>query len=152
MEVQVDLTKTARFIAVCAGCFNNNDFPTTPGAWSSTNGSTTNCNLGVFKFALEDINTAISVPNYYACIPNSYQFSSQSSGGNLYYWDFGDGNTSNLMSPSHLYADTGVYSVSLIVADSVSCVLSDTAFIQLSVYGEDNAVIIGDSLLCPGSM
>ena len=138
--------------AVCAGCFNNNDFPTTPGAWSNTNGSTTNCNLGVFKFALEDINTAISVPNYYACIPNSYQFSSQSSGGNLYYWDFGDGNTSNLMSPSHLYADTGLYSVSLIVADSVSCVLSDTAFIQLSVYGEDNAVIIGDSLLCPGSI
>ena len=138
--------------AVCAGCFNNNDFPTTPGAWSSTNGSTTNCNLGVFKFALEDINTAISVPNYYACIPNSYQFSSQSSGGNLYYWDFGDGNTSNLMSPSHLYADTGLYSVSLIVADSVSCVLSDTAIIQLSVYGEDNAVIIGDSLLCPGSI
>ncbi len=138
--------------AVCAGCFNNNDFPTTPGAWSTTNGSSTNCNLGVFKFALEDINTAISVPNYYACIPNSYQFSSQSSGGNLYYWDFGDGNTSNLMSPSHLYADTGVYSVSLIVADSISCVLSDTAFIQLSVYGEDNAVIIGDSLLCPGSI
>ena len=136
--------------AVCAGCFTNNDFPTTPGAWSSTNGSTTNCNLGVFKFALEDINTAISVPNYYACIPNSYQFSSLSTGGNLYYWDFGDGNTSNLMSPSHLYADTGVYNVSLIVADSVSCVLSDTAFIQLSVYGEDNAVIIGDSIICPG--
>ena len=114
--------------AVCAGCFTNNDFPTTPGAWSTTNGSATNCNLGVFKFALEDINTAISVPNYYACIPNSYQFSSLSTGGNLYYWDFGDGNTSNLMSPSHLYADTGVYNVSLIVADSVSCVLSDTAF------------------------
>ena len=138
--------------AVCAGCFTNNDFPTTPGAWSSTNGSTTNCNLGVFKFALEDINTAISVPNYYACIPNSYQFSSLSTGGNLYYWDFGDGNTSNLMSPSHLYADTGVYNVSLIVADSVSCVLSDTAFIQLSVYGEDNAVIIGDSIICPGTV
>ena len=138
--------------AVCAGCFNNNDFPTTPGAWSSTNGSTSNCNLGVFKFALEDINTAISVPNYYACIPNSYQFSSQSSGGNLYYWDFGDGNTSNLMSPSHLYADTGLYTVSLIVADSVSCVLSDTAFIQLSVYGEDNAVIVGDSIICPGTV
>ena len=24
--------------------------------------------------------------------------------GNLYYWAFGDGNTSHLMSPSHLYA------------------------------------------------
>ena len=138
--------------AVCAGCFNNNDFPTTPGAWSTTNGSSTNCNLGVFKFALEDINTAISVPNYFACLPNSYQFSSQSTGGNLYYWDFGDGNTSNLMSPSHLYADTGIYTVSLIVADSISCVMSDTAIIQLHVYGEDNAQIIGDSLLCPGSI
>ena len=37
--------------AVCAGCGGNNDFPTTPGAWSNTNDSF-NCNLGIFKFAL----------------------------------------------------------------------------------------------------
>ena len=109
--------------AVCAGCFTNNDFPTTPGAWSSTNGSSTNYNLGVFKFALEDINTAISVPNYFACIPNAYQFTSLSQGGNQYYWNFGDGNTSNLMNPAHLYADTGVYTVSLVVSDSISYII-----------------------------
>jgi len=138
--------------AVCAGCFTNNDFPTSPGAWSSTNGSSTNCNLGVFKFAFEDINTAISVPNYFACIPNAYQFTSLSQGGNQYYWDFGDGNTSNLMDPAHLYADTGVYTVSLVVSDSISCILSDTATLQLNVYGIDNAEIIGDSVLCPGGI
>lgn len=135
--------------AVCAGCPGNDDFPTTSGAVNTTNGST-NCNLGVFKFAFETITTAISIPNYYACLPNSYQFSSFSQGGNLYLWDFGDGSTSNLMNPNHLFADTGVYNVSLVVSDSISCVVSDTAFIQISVYGENNAEIIGDSVLCPG--
>jgi hypothetical protein len=38
--------------AVCAGCGSHDDFPTTPGAWSSTNNSF-NCNLGVFKFDFE---------------------------------------------------------------------------------------------------
>ena len=137
--------------AVCAGCPGNNDFPSTPLAWSTTNGSSTNCNLGVFKFAFETINTAISIPNYYACIPNSYQFNSQSQGGNLYYWDFGDGNYSNLMNPTHLYTDTGEYFVSLVVSDSISCVISDTAIIQINVYAVDNAEIIGDSILCPNS-
>ncbi|HYG50180.1 MAG TPA: hypothetical protein VD905_04715, partial [Flavobacteriales bacterium] len=38
--------------SVCAGCGNNDDFPTTPGAWSSTNNSS-NCNNGLFKFDFE---------------------------------------------------------------------------------------------------
>ena len=109
MEARVGDKNGKVYQAVCAGCFNNNDFPTT---WKlgQTQMAVQPTNFGVFKFALEDINTAISVPNYYACIPNSYQFSSQSSGGN-YILGFGDGNTLNLMSPSHLYADTG-YTVS----------------------------------------
>ena len=32
--------------AVCAGCGGNSDFPTTPGAWSSTNDSF-NCNMAL---------------------------------------------------------------------------------------------------------
>jgi gliding motility-associated-like protein len=45
---------------VCAGCWGNNDFPTTPGAWSNSNPGRNNkfpgsagCNIGVFKFNLD---------------------------------------------------------------------------------------------------
>ncbi|MCF8413523.1 MAG: PKD domain-containing protein, partial [Melioribacteraceae bacterium] len=45
--------------------------------------------------------------------------STDSEGGNLsYLWDFGDGNTSNEKSPSHLYNNSGEYLVKLIVTDN----------------------------------
>lgn len=40
------------------------------------------------------------------------------------YWDFGDGDTSTERSPVHNYADTGFYSVKLIIIDILGC--SDT--------------------------
>ncbi len=135
--------------AVCAGCGGNSDFPTTPGVWSNTNGST-NCNLGAFKFGLGNINTSISIPQPYVCIPSSYQFFNNSVGGNTYFWDFGDGNTSTQFEPSHVYTDTGHYEVTLIVSDSTGCIESDTATIDLDVYQIDNAVIQPVNSICPG--
>ena len=134
--------------AVCAGCFNNSDFPTSPGAYSSVNNNS--CNLGVFKFAFENIIPSISVPQSFVCLPNSFQFTNQSQGGNLYSWNFGDGSTSNLFSPSHNYADTGIYDVTLIVSDSMSCIDSDTAILQVQVYALNNASIVGNDTICLG--
>jgi PKD repeat protein len=37
-----------------------------------------------------------------------------------YYWDFGDGNTSNHQSPTHVYGVDGVYVVTLTVIDSLA--------------------------------
>ncbi|TAE62132.1 MAG: PKD domain-containing protein, partial [Bacteroidetes bacterium] len=39
-------------------------------------------------------------------------------------WDFGDGATSTLETPTHIYQDTGVYNVRLIVTNALGC--SDT--------------------------
>ena len=135
--------------AVCAGCGGNSDFPTTPGAWSNTNNST-NCNLGVFKFGVGNINTSISIPQPYVCIPNSYQFFNNSIGGNQYYWDFGDGDSSNLFEPSHDYLDTGSFTVTLIVSDTTGCILSDTAQIEIEVFQIDTVSIQTPNVLCPG--
>ncbi len=135
--------------AVCAGCGGNSDFPTTPGAWSNTNNST-NCNLGAFKFDLGSITPVITIPQPYVCLPSSYQFSNNSSGGNWYEWDFGDGNTSNDMAPAHTYADTGHYQVSLIVVDTTGCLAPDTAYLEIDVYAVDNAVIAQIDTICPG--
>jgi len=36
-----------------------------------------------------------------------------------WYWDFGDGNTSYLQNPAHIYADSGMYQVCLTITDSL---------------------------------
>ena len=42
-----------------------------------------------------------------------------------WFWDFGDGNYSNLENPIHNYIETGNYSINLLVTDTLGC--SDTA-------------------------
>jgi PKD repeat protein len=59
--------------------------------------------------------------------PLLVQFTDQSDTGGspitTWLWDFGDGNTSALPSPAHLYTDAGNYTVSLTVTNSIA---SDT--------------------------
>ena len=138
--------------AVCAGCGGNSDFPSTPGAWSPFNNSS--CNLGAFKFDLGSITPALSVPQPYICLPAAYQFNNSSSGGNQYFWDFGDGTTSTDFAPSHNYTDTGHFEVSLIVSDTLGCLINDTAYLEVDVFALDNAgvqpidtICFGDSVL-----
>lgn len=49
--------------------------------------------------------------------PLTKYFNDQSRGALTWNWDFGDGNTSTLQSPSHNYAATGTYTVSLTVTN-----------------------------------
>ncbi len=53
------------------------------------------------------------VPDEEACARSSVSFtdSSEAYGQVLHKWDFGDGNTSSLASPSHQYTQAGVYSI-----------------------------------------
>ena len=41
--------------------------------------------------------------------------------GQNWYWDFGDGNSSTLQAPTHTYADTGYYDVTLFVESQFGC-------------------------------
>lgn len=52
--------------------------------------------------------------------PITIDFTNFSANGASYTWDFGDGNTSNALNPSHTYNTNGVYSVSLFV-DGGNC-------------------------------
>ncbi|MCL6524216.1 MAG: PKD domain-containing protein [Thermoflavifilum sp.] len=67
--------------------------------------------------------------------PFTVQFSSQSQGDGAlhYYWDFGDGNSSTDPHPVHVYTKSGVFTVSLIVTDSLGCsdTLVKTQYIQV---------------------
>ena len=49
-------------------------------------------------------------------------FTNTSTGGTSQIWDFGDGNFSTMMSPSHTYAANGTYTVCLVVANACDTV------------------------------
>lgn len=49
------------------------------------------------------------------------QFTNTSPGSVTQFWDFGDGGTSTLSTPSHCYPDAGNYNVSLTVTDNNGC-------------------------------
>ena len=137
--------------AVCAGCQGHDDFPTTPGAWSNTNNSG-NCNLGVFKFelAVPLVLIGINGPSS-ICIPGNVQFTNNSSGGNTYAWDFGDGDTSPDFAPQHMYMDTGTYTVSMVLSNSYGCTASDSADIQVIGIPATVAAIDPVPPICPGA-
>jgi len=66
----------------------------------------------------------------------------------LWTWDFGDGTISTVNSPSHLYANSGVYDVKLMVENSFGC--RDT-FVQnglINISGPLGSLSILDNNIC----
>jgi gliding motility-associated-like protein len=136
--------------AVCAGCGGNSDFPSTPGAWSDTNPSV-NCNLGVFKFDLEQLDAEIDIDGpLQVCEGQPAPFVNSSTGGDQYEWDFGDGNTSNEFEPQYVYESNGTFEVSLTLSDSQECIEPDTAYLQIEVLPGVNPSIAPVDPICEG--
>lgn len=67
-------------------------------------------------------------------ISNVVTFSDQSQGANRWLWNFGDGGTSVLANPMHVFRDTGVFVVSQIVTHPSGC--RDTATLNVDVRPE----------------
>ncbi|CAN5751530.1 hypothetical protein BH10BAC2_BH10BAC2_07050 [soil metagenome] len=66
---------------------------------------------------------------FFGCAPRSVPFRGQISSPDsiaTYLWDFGDGGTSTLATPTHLYASTGSYTVSLTITTISGCSASYT--------------------------
>lgn len=53
-------------------------------------------------------------------------------------WDFGDGNTSLIQNPSHQYADTGAYTVQLVVSGGSGCLDSITQTVYVDSIPQAN--------------
>lgn len=58
------------------------------------------------------------------CAPQNVQFMDSSSADSpiSYFWDFGDGKTSNQQNPSTIYEDAGIYDVTLKISTLIGCV------------------------------
>ena len=136
--------------AVCGGCGGQaNGFSTTPGVVSPNNPSP-NCNLAAFKFDLGSIQSSLSSPAPYVCIPNAVTFQNNSTNGNAYFWDFGDGTSSTQFAPSHTYTTPGIYDVMLVVSDSNACFQDDTSYFSLEVFEFNGAITQPSAPICPG--
>ena len=61
-----------------------------------------------------------------ACLGSSVNFGNQSTNAQAYFWRFGDGDSTYAASPSHLYTDTGYFSVTLVAYNKGGCDTSVT--------------------------
>ena len=85
--------------------------------------------------------------------PVTINFRNQSTGTGAvtYLWDLGDGNTSNLLNPSHTYTANGTYTVKLIVTNSNGCADTITKTNAVTV-GSVNAAFTTIASVCQNSL
>lgn len=127
---------------VCAAC-GGGSFPTSPGAYSSTNGSS-NCNFGAIKIGLDFQGitaNATPPPNQVLCgAPYNITFSAGSPAPPNNYWDFGDGSgtATDDNNPLYTYGDTGTYNVMYVAIDSSTCNIADTVYFNVEVIQNDS--------------
>lgn len=77
-----------------------------------------------FIFIYDEPIIDFGIDPFLKCAPYLAEFkdSSVSYAPLIYNWDFGDGNTSNLKDPQHLYENPGIYNVSLGIQSTEGCV------------------------------
>lgn len=80
------------------------------------------------------------------CAPQQVQFNALPPNASSYDWSFGDGSFSSASSVQHLYNDTGVFQIQLIVNDINSCNLSDTFYTSVTMFGQPSAAFIYEAL------
>ncbi|MFT5053409.1 MAG: PKD repeat protein, partial [Oceanospirillaceae bacterium] len=83
-------------------------------------------------YQASEIPTAsFSLDGMEGCSPVIVNFQDFSENANTYSWDFGDGTTSVLPDPSHVYGDPGDYDITLVVSTPGGC--SDTMMLGAGV-------------------
>ncbi len=136
--------------SVCAGCNGKSSFPTTAGVVSNTNNSP-NCNNAVFKIDLLPpfVVADFKAPNT-VCIPDNVAFVNTSKivSSPTYVWSFGDGTSSTLVSPTHVYIHSGVYNIQLVINDPGSCNFTDTISKQIVVLSPNAVDTIPAVTIC----
>ncbi len=110
------------------------------------------CKDSMTKPALITITKPVArfAPSDTMICPNStITFNNQSDGTNaVYTWYFGDGNTSNAVSPIYTYNQPGIYIVKLVVADRGGC--SDSMSVTLRVFQAKAKFNLSDTFsTCP---
>ena len=86
-----------------------------------------------------------AVANFSAAVNGfNVNFENNSIGGSAYFWDFGDENTSDAFAPSHVYAENGVFLVTLIAVnacgnDTLSTEITIDSALPVAAFSFENA-------------
>lgn len=95
---------------------------------------TNNCSSFVAKSFSINVTNPITSTTRRACAGDSVSFDPGNVNYAQYLWDFGDGTTSTLNTPSHAYADSGLYQVSLNVVDINGCPMTFNLAYVIEVF------------------
>jgi PKD repeat protein len=98
------------------GPMSRRNYEVLGGAWSTFRDN--NLREAMIRVTIGSYPCAILSGFNYTANNNTVNFSNQSTGGTTYVWDFGDGNTSTSLSPTHTYSALGTYTVCLIATNS----------------------------------
>lgn len=145
--------------AICANCGGRSlvppvFFPTTPGVWAQTNGSS-GCNQAAVKIEMNfsgvgaEIQSEINgeVRDTLGCIPLTVNFKDLQRRGVTYYWNFNStvnpnavDQTTTVPQTSFTFTSVGTYRVRLIAEDLNTCNLRDTSYITIKA-GDNRALL-----------
>ena len=92
-----------------------------------------------------------AIPTYLFCDSTTVQFSDSTITNDTIssrFWDFGDGNSSQLQNPVHKYSQPGVYRVVYRAETITGCISSDTLAPLIKIVPSPILDFTGDSLLC----
>jgi gliding motility-associated-like protein len=101
-----------------------------------------------FQFNVTDCGLRV-VSSFFApsvlCNNFTVGFTNQSSGATTYKWYFGDGDSSSVVNPTHTYADTGHYNVTLISNPGEVCFNTSTQIVSVQFKKVDAGFTVSDS-------
>jgi len=155
--------------SVCAGCFGNDDFPVTPGAWPCGMSTacppgpnlSSLCNNGVIKldFQLQLAVSTINTNTVAGCSPLLVSFTNATAptGTNSsFIWYTNNGSTvttnSTNINPAVTFTTPGTYTISLVVKDPSSCNIKDSAVTFITVYPKPTTSFTLTSTPCTNSI
>jgi PKD repeat protein len=92
------------------------------------------------------VNAFFNTPIISGCEPLTINFTQFSTGANNSNWDFGDGNLSSTLNPTHTFVNEGSYTINLFVDNGCSF---DTATVTITVHPKPVADFeFGSILIC----
>jgi gliding motility-associated-like protein len=89
---------------------------------------------------------AFTTPAPQCIFNNNFSFVNTSAGGATYLWYFGDGTTSTVFSPTHIYATANAFTVKLVVTSANGC--KDSVSRVINVYPKPTAAFTAPTPQC----
>lgn len=116
---------------------------TTSNAWAQTQEE--RCDVGVVKidFELNSVTAygEVTSENTTGEVPLMVDFNYIGKNGTTLFWDFGNGETSSLASPSTLFSDPGIYEVMIVATNENTCNMQDTSYLVINALAEGSTNI-----------